>query len=70
MDDLEFVNEYRKMKNLSEICRKFNCDRANLTNGKDKKNIKSVANVCRCEIIRMYNLMILGDDYVNKASSL
>ena len=70
MDDLDFVNEYRKMKNLSEICKKFGADRSNLIKGNDKKNIHAVANVCRCEIIRMYNILILGEDYVNKTNSL
>lgn len=61
MTDIEFITEYRKLKTITDICRRVECDRANLIAGKDKKNERLVAKICKCEIIRLYNMVVLGD---------
>ena len=61
MKDLEVIDEYRKMKNLTTICRAFGADRSNLIRGHDKKNEKKVANVCKCEIMKLACKLILEE---------
>ena len=61
MKDLEVIDEYRKMKNLTTICRAFGADRSNLIRGHDKKNEKKVANVCKCEIMKLAIKLILEE---------
>ena len=61
MKDLEVIEEYRKMKNLTKICRKFGADRSNLLRGHDKKNEKKVANVCKCEIMKLASKLIIEE---------
>ena len=61
MKDLEVIEEYRNMKNLTEICREFGSDRSNLLRGHDKKNEKKVANVCKYEIMKLASKLILEE---------
>lgn len=58
MTDLDFINEYRKLKNLNAICKEVGSDRGNLVRGREKKNESLVAKICKCEIIKLYNLII------------
>lgn len=61
MEDLDIIKIYNSMKNLNEICKKIEYDRANIVSGRapDEK-IKQVANICKTEIIKAYNEVFLG----------
>lgn len=63
MTDKELINEYRKIKTLSHFCRELGLDRANLVSGRyNAEKEKEVARLCKNELIRMYNILILGED--------
>lgn len=61
MKDIDYINEFRKMKTLTSICREIGCDRPNLIRGKEPKYESLVAKIIKCEIIRMYNMIVTGE---------
>lgn len=61
-DDVEFINQYRKMTNISDLCNKYKVGQSNLVQGKvNKAKTKLIANKLRYEVINLYNYIILED---------
>lgn len=55
MTNLEFINAYKDMKKLGEMCKDENINYSNLVNGKCKSEVElDMAVKCKFEIIRMY----------------
>lgn len=56
MTDLEFINEYRKLKTVGDFCKITGIHHSNLINGRSTlSNENKIATLCKLEIIRMYN---------------
>lgn len=70
MTDSEYIQEYKEMKSINEICKEVGVDSSNLLRGKAKKFESEVAKKCKCEIIRLYNIIVLGDTDGNKTNTL
>ena len=65
MNDEELIKEYRKLKNVGDICREFNIDHSNIikaTTSKENKHL--VAKEIIKEVMKMYGLvqLYLGDN--------
>lgn len=59
--DLEIIQKYSKLKSINEICRKIEYDRANIVSGRAPEDkISQVANICKVELIKVYNDVFLG----------
>lgn len=60
MSDLEFINEYRNMLKISDLCNEYNINQSNLIYGKSsKENEKLVASRLKLEIERIYAEILL-----------
>lgn len=61
MEDLEIIKKYGEIKSLNEVCKRANYNRSNIVTGRapDKK-IRQVALMCKVEILKAYNSIILG----------
>lgn len=71
MEDIDFINEFKNMKSFNQICKQVGVDPQNLIKRKAKKDYdKKVALICKCEIIRLYNMIVVGDTNVNKTDTL
>lgn len=55
MTSLEFINEYRKMKSVGDLCKITGVNHSNLIKGKTtRENENKIATLCKFEIIRLY----------------
>lgn len=66
MNDLEFIQEFRKMKKIGDFCKIVGVNHSNLIKGKTtKENESIISTLCKFEIIRLYHL-IKENDINNK----
>ncbi len=69
MTSLDFINEYRNMKSVGDLCKITGVNHSNLIKGKTtKENEQKIATLCKFEIIRLYQEVI--KDNVIKTDSL
>lgn len=72
MTDLEFLNLYRKMKHVTDLCKETGIHNSNLIAGlSTKENEKTIATLCKLEIVKYYNIVMQEEIKKNaKTSSL
>lgn len=69
MTSLEFINEYRSMKSIGDLCKIIGVNQSNLIQGRSTiENEQKIATLCKFEIIRLYQEVI--KDNVIKTDSL
>lgn len=69
MTSLEFINEYRNMKSIGDLCKIIGVNQSNLIQGRSTiENEQKIATLCKFEIIRLYQEVI--KDNVIKTDSL
>lgn len=72
MTDFEFIQEYRKMKKVTDLCKITGVHNSNLIAGKStRENERKIATLCKFEIIRLYSEIIKdGVVEIGKTNSL
>lgn len=62
MNNLDFINLYRKQKTVYDLCKENNILYSNLVYGKStKEKERIIANLCKQEIMKMFNDLILSE---------
>lgn len=61
MDDFEFIEDYKKMKSIKQICEKAGVNyKMLLQNKTTEEKTKKVAEICKVEIVKMYTKILSG----------
>lgn len=57
----DFINAYKKMRSLSNVCKENNIDQSNLIRKKiTSENEKIIVNELKKEIMKLFDIIILG----------
>lgn len=58
MNDFDFIESFKNMKSISDICKEYGIDYSNLTtNRTTQENIKKVADRLKIEICKLYAIL-------------
>ena len=58
MNDFDFIESFKNMKSISDICKEYGIDYSNLTtNRTTQENIKKVADRLKIEVYKLYAIL-------------
>lgn len=64
MEDIDLIMEYKNIKSIFEICEELKIDYSNIMNNRTtKENYKKVYDKIKIEILKIYGLIQIKEQY-------